>query len=74
MHGRGAVRTVVVGLAAAIITTPRLAFACPRCPTGVSARAQVLQQDFGANLLAALLPFAVVVAVTLWAERIGRAR
>jgi hypothetical protein len=48
------------------------AFACPRCAAGIAARREVVEQGFVNNLLIALLPFAVVVLISIWAERIGK--
>jgi hypothetical protein len=48
------------------------AWACPSCPVGRAARQQLLDDDFGRNLVIALAPFLVVGLVARWAERIGR--
>lgn len=48
------------------------AFACPSCPVGVTARQQVLDGNFGTNLMIALAPFLLVGFVARQAERIGR--
>src|SRR4051794_7678425 len=45
-----------------------LAAACPNCAIGRQARSQVWNDDFGTNLLAALLPFAVIGSVCLGFE------
>ena len=47
--------------------------ACPDCTVGREARAQLWSDGFGLNLLLALVPFLVIGAVSLWANRIGRA-
>jgi hypothetical protein len=49
------------------------AAACPNCAIGQQARNQVLSEDFGANLVVAVLPFLIIVAVCLRVERIGTA-
>jgi hypothetical protein len=46
--------------------------ACPRCAEGVAARKEVIEEDFAAHLLAVLLPFLLVLAVSRLASRIGR--
>ena len=43
--------------------------ACPSCPVGQTARQQVFDQDFGSNLMIALVPFLLVGLVARWAER-----
>jgi hypothetical protein len=47
-------------------------WACPNCPLGKTARQQVCDQAFMQNLLLAFIPFAAVIVVALWAERIGK--
>ena len=59
-----------------LASTGRLA-ACPSCPAGEEARAQVVHQDLGTNLLVALAPFLLVGLASRWAERLdgdGEAR
>jgi hypothetical protein len=51
----------------------RSAGACPDCAVGREARAQLWTDDFGPNLLLALIPFLFIGAVSVWANRIGRA-
>jgi hypothetical protein len=51
---------------------PHAAWACPECPVGETARAQVLGHDFAQNLLVALAPFLFIAATCLWAEGIGK--
>jgi hypothetical protein len=45
------------------------AWACPSCPVGRAARAQVCEDGFSLGLLAVLLPFVVMGAVSYWVER-----
>lgn len=63
----------VVGIAvgAASWVASASAGACPSCPVGQTARQQVLEQDFGTNLLIAVIPFLLVALFARWAERIG---
>jgi hypothetical protein len=66
-------RALVTGLTlvtAVVAVTP--ARACPSCPAGRQARSEVWNDDFGFNLLVALLPFLVVGAICARAEAIGR--
>jgi hypothetical protein len=46
-----------------------LAAACPSCPVGRAAREQVCEDGFSMRLLAVILPFLVMGAVSLWVER-----
>ena len=73
-HGVAIVRTAVAGMslgAALLLGAP--ATACPNCAVGQQARSEVWNDDFGKNLLVALLPFLVIGALCVRAERIGRA-
>lgn len=58
----------------ATLTAAWTAWACPRCAVGITARQQVWDDGFATNLVVALVPFVLVVMVSVWAERIGRAR
>ena len=44
------------------LLSPGLAGACPSCPLGRQARAEVWSQSFGLYLLIALLPFLIIGA------------
>ena len=55
-----------------LLATP--AAACPNCAVGKQARSEVWNDDFGRNLFVALLPFLVIGAICVRAERIGRTR
>ena len=57
---------------ASILTLASPAAACPDCAVGRQARSEVWNQDFGPNLLFALLPFLLIGVICLAAERIGR--
>jgi len=46
-----------------------VAWACPSCPVGRAAREQVCEDDFVLRMLAVVLPFIVMGAVSVWAER-----
>jgi hypothetical protein len=46
-----------------------LAAACPSCPVGRAARQQVCEDGFSLRLLAVVLPFLVMGAVSVWVER-----
>jgi hypothetical protein len=54
-----------------VIGVPAMAWACPACPIGETARQQVLADGFAQNLLIALAPFLVIAATCAWAEGIG---
>lgn len=56
----------------ACLTPTRLAIACPNCATGREARAQAWAEGLGFNLFVSVLPFAIIGAVSLWADGIGR--
>jgi hypothetical protein len=58
----------------AILTTAGATWACPNCPAGQAARQQVCDDGLATNLITALVPFLIVGMVSLWAERIGKAR
>jgi hypothetical protein len=58
----------------AAFTAAGAAWACPNCPVGRAARQQVCDDGLATNLVIALVPFLLVGAVSVWAERIGRAR
>lgn len=51
---------------------PSLAAACPNCAVGREAREQVFGPEFFTNLSVSLLPFALIAAVCLRMERIGK--
>ena len=48
--------------------------ACPKCSVGITAREQVLQENFLPHLTVALAPFLIVALVCLWVERARFAR
>jgi hypothetical protein len=58
----------------ATLTTTLTAWACPDCEVGRAARQLAWEDSVAANLMIAVVPFALVAMVSLWAERIGRAR
>ena len=58
----------------AAFTAAGAAWACPNCPVGRAARQQVFDDGLATNLVIALVPFILVGMVSVWAERIGRAR
>jgi hypothetical protein len=43
--------------------------ACPSCATGRQARSEVWNDDFGFHLFAALLPYLLIGAICIYAER-----
>jgi hypothetical protein len=45
---------------------------CPDCQLGLRAREQFVQNDLGSHALVLLLPFVVVVALSLALERVLR--
>jgi hypothetical protein len=53
---------------------PAQARACPDCTIGRVARNLVWHDDFAFNLLVAAAPFTLVIAASVWAERLGRPR
>jgi hypothetical protein len=53
-------------------SSPVAALACPRCAAGTAARSAVWSEGFAFNMLAALAPFLVICAVSLWFERTER--
>lgn len=55
-----------------LLLVERVAFACPDCPTAVSARQRVFGEDFFTNLGMVSLPLVVLggIAALLW--RVGR--
>jgi hypothetical protein len=68
-------RAVLLALALSIAMTLFLvptAEGCPRCEVGATARSQVWNDDFAAKLGIALAPFALIGAVCVGAEAIGR--
>lgn len=67
---------VAVGITSflAAFTAASTAWACPNCPVGRVARQQVWDDGLATNLVIALVPFILVGMVSVWAERIGRAR
>lgn len=69
-------RRIPVFLAAlvATLTTAWASWACPNCAVGRVARQQVWEEGLATNLVIALAPFVIVGMVSLWAERIGKAR
>lgn len=69
---RAALVSAVAFLALFIRTS--VAWSCPGCPAGRAAREQVYGDGFATNLAVALAPFIVIGVVSLWADRIGRAR
>lgn len=62
-----------VVMVASLLTTSAV-WGCPSCPVGITARQQVLDQDFGQNLVIAVVPFLLVGLVARWAERRDRGR
>jgi hypothetical protein len=60
----------VLMLALALSSAP--AAACPHCAEGRQARSEVLTEGFAFNLAACALPFLLIAAVCVRAERIGR--
>ena len=46
-----------------------VAWACPSCPVGRAARAQVCEDDFALRMLGVVLPFVVIGFVSVWFER-----
>jgi hypothetical protein len=46
--------------------------ACPDCSVGRAARAQLWSDDFTFNLAVTLLPFVLVIAASIWADRRGQ--
>ena len=66
-------RLSVVTALLALLVAARTAGACPDCAVGRQARAQLWTDDFGLNLLLALAPFLIIGAVSVGANRIGRA-
>ncbi len=67
-------RLARIGAALAALLTPCTSLACPSCPAGRAARQQVCEEGLGINLAIALLPFALMFAVSLAFERAGGAR
>jgi len=51
-----------------------VAWACPSCPVGRAAREQVCEDDFVLRLIAVVLPFIVMGAVSVCVERASRPR
>jgi hypothetical protein len=62
---------LLLGAAVAIMAA-QPAYACPSCATGVQARAEVWDDEFEWNLFTALIPFLVIGAICLRAERVRR--
>jgi hypothetical protein len=60
----------VLMLALALSAVP--AAACPYCAEGRQARTEVVTEAFAFNLAACVLPFLLIAAVCVRAERIGR--
>jgi hypothetical protein len=58
----------------ATLTAAWTTWACPNCPVGRTARQQVCDDGLATNLITALVPFLLIGAASLWAERIGKAR
>jgi hypothetical protein len=72
---RGARRPGAVTIALALLASVPVAFpahACPDCAAGRQARHEVWSDDFGFNLVVALLPFLVIGAICVWVERSRR--
>ena len=70
-------RALLLGLALTLGMTLFLvptAEGCPRCAVGEAARAQVWKDDFISHLAIAITPFALIGAVCVGAEKIGRPR
>lgn len=68
----GLPKSLATGLVGVLTLQAAVARACPDCAVGRAARRRVWLDDFALNLAVALLPFLVVAAVSLWADRIGR--
>ena len=69
------VRSVVAVLSmGATLSLAAPAAACPNCAVGRQARNEVWSDDFGRNMVVALLPFIVIGAICVRADRVGRAR
>jgi hypothetical protein len=68
-------RAVAVGLVVAgACALPAPADACPACATGEQARSDVWNDDFGFNLVVAVLPFVLIGAISARADSLGRTR
>ena len=68
-------RALLLGLALTLAMTLFLvptAEGCPRCAVGQAARAQVWSDDFITHLAIAVTPFALIGAICIGAEKIGR--
>ena len=62
-------RVAAAATALTSVLLPVAALACPSCPVGREARAQVLSLDLWSNLAMTALPFAVIAVVCMHAER-----
>jgi hypothetical protein len=60
-------------LSFAALCVPRLASACPSCETALRVRASIFDERFGVHLLYVLLPFLVMLVVSVALYRVGRA-
>lgn len=61
------------GALAWVATAPiEFAHACPDCEIGRAMRTQLWRDDFSVHLAVVLLPFALIAAASMWADRIGR--
>jgi hypothetical protein len=58
----------------AMLTSAWAGAACPSCAEGRAARQQVFGDGFATSLMITLAPFVLVGLVSMWAERIGKAR
>ena len=65
-------RFVAIGFLTLVQSTP--AAACPSCEIGKRARALVFIDGAFLHLVAVVLPFVVIAAVSLWADGLGRPR
>jgi len=55
-----------------LLAPPAEALACPDCRLGRDARATLLRDDVGVNLLAATLPFLLILVLCLVLEAAAR--
>jgi hypothetical protein len=66
-------RPITIVIACRVAAPGRAAAACPSCPTSDVVWANVLGDDFAANVAVTLLPFVVIAALVAAARRaLGR--
>lgn len=66
------IRTAGLSLVSVICLLTSLAgtsSACPSCPTSLTVRDQVFDQDFDRNLMVSLAPFLLVGWIARWFEK-----